>query len=126
MSGRAEYFENIVFQLQAHHMSSVAARTADVTPFDVKVVKEYHLPEARAYCAKFDEATKEQIEQQAEVASVETAKLYDHYAIATVTNDKVPWGLARISSSGKVPTARPYSYQYEEAASGQGVIAYMI
>jgi len=107
-------------------MSFVAARAADATPFDVKVVKEYHLPEARAYCAKFDEATKEQIEQQVEVASVETAKLYDHYAIATVTNDKVPWGLARISSSGKVPTARPYSYQYEEAASGQGVIAYVI
>lgn len=54
--------------IQSNHMSFVAERTTDETPFNVEVLSVYDLPEARAYCGKFDEATKAQVEQQPEVS----------------------------------------------------------
>ena len=51
------------------HLSAVNARTADTTPFNCEIHREYNLDEARAYSASFDNATKEQIEQLGEVGS---------------------------------------------------------
>ncbi|RYP43606.1 hypothetical protein DL768_009838 [Monosporascus sp. mg162] len=111
---------------KTNHLSSVKSRNADATPFNVEVHHEYNLDEARAYSASFDDATKEQLEQLAEVASVEPVILYKHSAISSVTNPEVPWGLARVSNYGKVPATGPYTYKYNDAAAGQGVVAYVL
>jgi subtilisin family serine protease len=50
---------------------------------------------------------------------VEPVLLYKHCS-------QVPWGLARLSSEGKVPETGPYKYKYNDAAAGQGVIAYVL
>ncbi|KAK4233222.1 peptidase S8/S53 domain-containing protein [Achaetomium macrosporum] len=86
---------------KTQHLSSVSSRSADATSFNVEVHHEFDLDEARGYSASFDEATKKQLEQLAEVASVEPVLLYDHCAISSVTSGGVPWGLARLSSDGK-------------------------
>jgi subtilisin family serine protease len=52
--------------------------------------------------------------------------LYKHSAISSVTNPEVPWGLARVSKYGKVPVTGPYTYKYNDAAAGQGVVAYVL
>jgi len=53
---------------KSNHLSMVRQRTEDETPFHCKVHQEYELPEARGYCASFDEATKEEIEQLGDVS----------------------------------------------------------
>ncbi|KAK3309292.1 putative alkaline serine protease [Chaetomium strumarium] len=110
---------------KTQHLSSVNIRAADATPFHVHVHREFNLDEARGYSASFDEATKEQLEQLPEVASVEPVLLYKHCAISSVTK-RVPWGLARLSSDGKVPETGPYTYKYNDAAAGHGVVAYVL
>ncbi|KAB5528090.1 putative alkaline serine protease, partial [Coniochaeta sp. 2T2.1] len=110
--------------LQAQHLSLVNERTADDTAFDCEVIHQYNFDEARSYAASFDDATKEQIEKLSEVASVEPVQLYKHCEV--VVND-VPWGLARLSSYGKLAgTSGPYTYKYNEEAAGQGVVAYVL
>ncbi|RYO75254.1 hypothetical protein DL764_010540 [Monosporascus ibericus] len=111
---------------KTNHLSSVRGRNADATPFNAEVHHEYNLDEARASSASFDDATKEQLEQLAEVASVEPVFLYKHSAISSVTNPEVPWGLARVSNYGKVPATGPYTYKYNDAAAGQGVVVYVL
>jgi len=100
----------------------VNERTADATPFHCQVHHQYELPEARAYSASFDEATKGEIEQLPEVAAVEPVQLYRHCAIQTQNN--APWGLARVSNAGRA--SRPYTFRYRDEANGQGVMAYVI
>lgn len=58
-----------------------------------------------------------------QVASVEPLQLYKH--CQTVTQN-VPWGLARVSGYGKLPATGPYTYKYNDAAAGQGVVAYVL
>jgi GTP cyclohydrolase II len=52
---------------KTQHLSSVNSRTADATPFHVRVHHEFNLDEARGYSASFDEATKEELEKLPEV-----------------------------------------------------------
>jgi hypothetical protein len=48
---------------QTGHMSSIKALTADTgNPFDVKIDRQFSLPEVSGYIASFDEATKAQLE----------------------------------------------------------------
>jgi len=61
----------------------VSQRTADTTPFHCEVHQEYELPEARGYCASFDEATKEEIEKLGDVAAVEPVQMFRHCAVKT-------------------------------------------
>jgi len=60
--------QNASSNAQARHMSFVSTRTADETPFKCEVHHEYDLDEARAYCASFDDATKEELENSHEVS----------------------------------------------------------
>jgi subtilisin family serine protease len=55
---------------------------------------------------------------------VEPVQLYRHCAIQTQRN--APWGLARICNGGKVPSSGPYSFRYNDAAAGDGVVAYIL
>jgi subtilisin family serine protease len=54
---------------------------------------------------------------------VEPVQLYKH---CDVTASNVPWGLARLSSYGKLATAGSYTYKYNDEAAGQGVVAYVV
>ncbi|KAK0644319.1 peptidase S8/S53 domain-containing protein [Cercophora newfieldiana] len=116
--------QNASSNSQARHMSFVSTRTADPTPFNCEVHHEFDLDEARAYSASFDDATKEELEKTSEVESVEPVQLYRHVSVKT--QDKVPWGLGRISSGAKLPASGPYRYKYNDTSSGKGVIAYVI
>jgi len=60
--------QNASSSSQARHMSFVSTRTADETPFNCEVYHEFDLDEARAYCASFDDATKEELENSSEVS----------------------------------------------------------
>ncbi|KAK0705543.1 peptidase S8/S53 domain-containing protein [Lasiosphaeris hirsuta] len=108
------------------HLSSVRDRNADATRFNVQVRYEYNLDEARGYSASFDNATKQQLEQLAEVDSVDPVFFYQHCAVSSITNPNVPWGLARVSNYGKVRATGPYTYKYDDAAAGEGVIVYVL
>lgn len=54
---------------------------------------------------------------------MEPVQLYKH---CDVTASNVPWGLARLSSYGKLATAGSYTYNYNDEAAGQGVVAYVV
>jgi len=108
--------------IQSNHLSFVAEKTADETPFKAEIHHHFELPELRGYAASFDEETKEQIEALPEVSAIEQVQIYRH--CATVVQDNAPWGLARISNRNKLPSAGPYKYKY--SSDGEGAIAYII
>lgn len=58
-----------------------------------------------------------------QVLAVEPVQIYTHCRIQTQNN--APWGLQRVSASGKVGSA-PFTYKYDDNAAGEGVIAYVI
>lgn len=109
-------------QIESNHLSFVAEKTADETPFNAEVHHQFELPELRGYAASFDEETKDQIEALPEVSAIEPVQIYRH--CATVVQDDAPWGLARISGRDKLPAAGPYKYKY--SSDGEGAIAYVI
>jgi hypothetical protein len=56
--------------LQTRHLATVQHLTEDDTPFQCEVHQEYNeLDEARAYCASFDDDTREQIEAMGDVCA---------------------------------------------------------
>lgn len=54
---------------------------------------------------------------------MEPVQVYTHCKL--VTQKDAPWGLQRVSASGKVGNA-PFTYKYDDGAAGDGVIAYVI
>lgn len=54
---------------------------------------------------------------------MEPVQIYTHCKLVTQKN--APWGLQRVSASGKVGSS-PFSYRYDDNAAGEGVIAYVI
>lgn len=112
-------------EVRAMHMNLVNSRNADPTPFNAQIHHEYNLPEARGYSASFNETTKREIEQQAEVESVEPVRLF-HHCRAVKDTKNVPWGLDRVSHYNKVSPRPPYTYEYNDESAGQGVIVYVI
>lgn len=55
---------------------------------------------------------------------MEPVQVYKHCEVITANN--APWGLARVSNYGKVQASGPYTYKYNDAAAGQGVVAYVL
>ncbi|KAK3998123.1 putative alkaline serine protease [Cladorrhinum sp. PSN332] len=106
--------------IESNHLSLVADKTADETPFNADIHQRFELPELRGYSASFDDATKEQLEALPEVAAIEQVQIYRHCLV----QDNAPWGLARVSGRNKLPSAGPYKYKYTE--TGEGAIAYVI
>lgn len=58
-----------------------------------------------------------------QVAAIEPVQLYTHCRVVSQAN--APWGLARLTTLGRVGSA-PYTYKYDDEAQGQGTIAYVI
>merc|ERR1711977_323804 len=111
-------------QVQAEHVSSLQSLTADEnTAFNCQVQQQFELPEFRGYSATFTQETKTEIEQMSEVLGVEPVQIYTHCKLVTQKN--APWGLQRVSASGKVGSS-PFTYKYDDKAAGEGVIAYVI
>lgn len=54
---------------------------------------------------------------------MEPVQIYTHCKLVTQKN--APWGLQRVSASGKVGSS-PFTYKYDDNAAGEGVIAYVI
>jgi len=54
-------------ELKSTHMTALATRTADETPFSCHVNHQFDLPETRGYSASFDDATRVEIEKLHEV-----------------------------------------------------------
>jgi hypothetical protein len=104
--------------IKTSHLNTVSALTADTSiPFNCEVDHEFELPHLRGYTAKFDDATKNELESMGEVAAIEPVQIYYH--CATQTN--ATWGLNRISSRTKAAAAGPYKYTY--AGEGKDTIA---
>ncbi|KID81005.1 Peptidase S8, subtilisin-related protein [Metarhizium guizhouense ARSEF 977] len=107
------------------HLASVKAMTDDEqNPFACSTHVEFDMPECRAYSAKFDLPTKEQIEKMDEVLSIEPVRYFEH--CQRTTQDNCPWGLRRISQLGQVQPNGPYQYSYPSNATGVGTVAYII
>ncbi|ROT42394.1 proteinase R [Sodiomyces alkalinus F11] len=108
--------------LEDEHISYINDRNNDPgTHFHCRVRDRFCLPELRGYTAKFDDETKAELEDRAEVATIEPVQIYRH--CATVQSG-APWGLARISTRTRLPATGPYDYRYD--ATGEGSVAYVI
>ncbi|KAG7137150.1 Alkaline protease 1 like protein [Verticillium longisporum] len=114
--------------IDSEHASLLSTRTADPdTHFNCDVQCHFALPELRGYSAKFDDATRAEVEALPEVQAVEPLQVYRHCAAAgaTAVQSNAPWGLARISQRGRVAPAGPWEYKYD-ANAGAGTVAYIL
>ncbi|EEY19372.1 alkaline proteinase [Verticillium alfalfae VaMs.102] len=114
--------------IDSEHTSLLSTRTADPdTHFNCDVQCHFALPELRGYSAKFDDATRAEVEALPEVQAVEPLQVYRHCAAAgaTAVQSNAPWGLARISQRGRVSPAGPWEYKYD-ANAGAGTVAYIL
>ncbi|ENH74342.1 hypothetical protein FOC1_g10004953 [Fusarium oxysporum f. sp. cubense race 1] len=108
--------------MQSDHLSKLDDMTVDpTTPFNVQVSQQFDFPELKGYSAKFDDATKAELEKMPEVLGIEPEQLYRHCQF----QPDAPWGLGRISTRAKVGNP-PYSYTYRDDAAGAGTVAYVI
>ncbi|KAL2759791.1 hypothetical protein ACRALDRAFT_1046843 [Sodiomyces alcalophilus JCM 7366] len=108
--------------IENEHISYINDRNSEPgTHFDCRVGDRFCLPELRGYSAKFDDETKAELEQRAEVATIEPLQIYRH--CANLQRD-APWGLARISTRARLPANGPYEYRYD--STGEGTVAYVI
>ncbi|EXM18271.1 protease [Fusarium oxysporum f. sp. vasinfectum 25433] len=108
--------------MQSDHLSKLDDMTVDpTTPFNVQVSQQFDFPELKGYSAKFDDATKAELEKMPEVLGIEPEQLYRHCQF----QPDAPWGLGRISTRAKVGDP-PYSYTYRDDAAGAGTVAYVI
>uniref|UniRef100_A0A0D2YEQ5 Uncharacterized protein n=1 Tax=Fusarium oxysporum (strain Fo5176) TaxID=660025 RepID=A0A0D2YEQ5_FUSOF len=108
--------------MQSEHLSKLDDMTVDpTTPFNVQVSQQFHFRELKGYSAKFDDATKAELEKMPEVLGIEPEQLYRHCQF----QPDAPWGLGRISTRARVGNP-PYSYTYRDDAAGAGTVAYVI
>ncbi|KAJ0154361.1 Serine/threonine protein kinase [Fusarium oxysporum f. sp. albedinis] len=108
--------------MQSEHLSKLDDMTVDpTTPFNVQVSQQFHFRELKGYSAKFDDATKAELEKMPEVLVIEPEQLYRHCQF----QPDAPWGLGRISTRVRVGNP-PYSYTYRDDAAGAGTVAYVI
>ncbi|KAH7109244.1 peptidase S8/S53 domain-containing protein [Dactylonectria estremocensis] len=107
---------------QSEHLSKLDDMTVDPsTPFNVQVGQQFDFPELKGYSAKFDDATKTELEKMPEVLGIEPEQLYRHCQF----QPDAPWGLGRISARARLGNP-PYSYTYRGDAAGAGTVAYVI
>ncbi|EAW19518.1 S8 family peptidase [Aspergillus fischeri NRRL 181] len=108
--------------VQKEHLSLLAEKTEDpATPFNVDILQRFDLNDSKGYSAKFDDATKEELERIPHVISIEPEQLYRHCNI----QPNSPWGISRVSTRTKLG-APPYSYTYRDDVAGSGTVAYVI
>ncbi|OOQ91480.1 putative alkaline serine protease (PR1) [Penicillium brasilianum] len=108
--------------LQNEHLSALEDMTVDPsTPFKMEVLQKFDLPELKGYSAKFNDATKTELEKMSHVLAIEPEQLYDHCAVQA----DAPWGLGRISTRARLGPP-PYRYQYREDAAGANTFVYVI
>ncbi|PON20066.1 protease [Trichoderma gamsii] len=108
--------------MQSEHLSKLDDMTVDpITPFNVHVGQQFHLPYLKGYSANFDNATKAELEKMPEVLGIEPEQLYRHCQF----QPDAPWGLGRISVRNRLGNP-PYSYTYRDDAAGAGTVAYVI
>lgn len=82
------------------HRSLISSKTADETPFNCEIDKEFDFPELRGYSASFDEATKSEIEDMPEV-------LENHFSQSSFAfSDISPKRLLPLSPSSSSTTVR--------------------
>ncbi|KAK8007221.1 polyketide synthase [Apiospora arundinis] len=104
------------------HLSKLDDMTVEPrTNFNVQVGQQFDLAELKGYSAKFNDATKVELEKMPEVLSIEPEQLYSHCQ----RQSDAPWGLGRISARARLGNA-PYSYTYRDDAAGAGTVAYVI
>ncbi|KAF4275391.1 hypothetical protein LV164_003197 [Aspergillus fumigatus] len=108
--------------VQKEHLSLLEEKTEDpATPFNVEILQQFDLYDSKGYSAKFDDATKEELEKIPHVVSIEPEQLYRHCNI----QPNSPWGISRVSTRTKLG-APPYSYTYRDDVAGSGTVAYVI
>ncbi|GIK07124.1 hypothetical protein Aspvir_002779 [Aspergillus viridinutans] len=108
--------------VQKEHLSLLAEKTEDpATRFNVDILQQFDLYDSKGYSAKFDDATKEELERMPHVMSIEPEQLYRHCSIQSNS----PWGISRVSTRAKLG-APPYSYTYRDDVAGSGTVAYVI
>ncbi|KAL4808300.1 alkaline protease 1 [Aspergillus unguis] len=83
------------------------------------IEKNYKINKFAAYSGSFDDATIEEIRNNADVANVEEDQVW--YLDALTTQSGAPWGLGAISHQGESST----SYVYDTSA-GEGTYAYVV
>lgn len=87
----------------------------------MEILQRFDLYDSKGYSAKFDDATKEELEKIPHVVSIEPEQLYRHCNI----QPNSPWGISRVSTRTKLG-APPYSYTYRDDVAGSGTVAYVI
>ncbi|KAJ6437023.1 Alkaline protease 1 [Purpureocillium lavendulum] len=108
--------------LRSEHLSKLDNMSVDPsTPFNVQVGQKFDFPQLKGYSAKFDDATKTELEEMPEVLSIEPEQLYHH----CFEQPNAPWGLGRISARNRLG-GPPYTYTYRDDAAGAGTVAYVI
>ncbi|KAE8346114.1 hypothetical protein BDV24DRAFT_124320 [Aspergillus arachidicola] len=108
--------------VQKEHLSLVAEKTEDpATRFNADILQQFDLHDLKGYSAKFDDATKEELERMPHVLSIEPQQLYRHCNV----QQNSPWGISRVSTRAKLGTP-PYSYTYRDDVAGSGTVAYVI
>ncbi|QMW47068.1 hypothetical protein AFCA_011300 [Aspergillus flavus] len=108
--------------VQKEHLSLLAEKTEDpTTPFNVDILQQFDLDDLKGYSARFDDATKEELESIPHVMSVEPEQLYRHCNVQSNS----PWGISRVSTRAKLG-APPYSYTYRDDVAGSGTVAYVV